>query len=278
MKSAKIVSNLEAFALATVLAGSTLLSAKTPEQKAWDKLQAATSSKSTEKRTQSVRALRLLPGDSRAVALAEKALQDHRAQVRAAAATALGEMNSESSIAKLEHALDDRDATVALAAARSVSDLKGRSTYEVYHAVLTGQRKSGAGMLAGPEKMFNSPSKAAMFGLQAGVHFVPFAGLGFSVVKLMAQDHASPVRAAAAQALANDPDPRCGEALAKAAADEKWVVRAAAVDAIARRGDPALLKSIEPGLSDGKRVVRYTAAAAIIRLSTLAQSGHAAKT
>lgn len=277
MRSAKIVANLEAFALAMVLAESTLLSARTPEQKAWNMLQAATSSKNTDKRTRSVRALRLLPGDSRAVALAEKALQDQKAQVRAAAATALGEMNSESSIPKLQRALNDKNASVALAAARSLADLQGSSAYEVYHAVLSGERKSGAGMLAGPEKMFRDPNKAAIFGLQAGMHFVPYAGIGFSVVKMMAQDHASPVRASAAQALANDPDQRSGQALAKAARDGKWVVRAAAVDAIARRGDPALLKSIEPGLSDGKRVVRYTAAAAVIRLSTLAQSAHAAK-
>ena len=221
MKSAKIVSNLEAFALATVLAGSTLLSAKTPEQKAWDMLQAATSSKNAQKRTQSVRALSLLRDDSRAVALAEKALRDQRAQVRAAAATALGEMNSESSIPKLQHALNDKNTSVALAAARSLADLQGSSAYGVYHAVLTGERKSGQGLLAGPQKMFSDPNKAAMFGLQAGLHFVPYAGIGFGVVKMMAQDHASPVRASAAQALANDPDPRSGQALAKAATDEK---------------------------------------------------------
>ena len=74
-------------------------------------------------------------------------------------------------------------------------------------------------------------------------------------------------RAAAAQRLATDPDPKSGEALAKAASDEKWLVRASAVSAIAQRGDPKLLSALLPLLGDDEATVRFTAAAAVVRLS-----------
>ena len=75
------------------------------------------------------------------------------------------------------------------------------------------------------------------------------------------------MRAAAAQRLATDPDPKSGEALAKAASDEKWLVRASAVSAIAKRGDPKLLSPLLPLLNDDETTVRFTAAAAVVRLS-----------
>jgi HEAT repeat protein len=78
-------------------------------------------------------------------------------------------------------------------------------------------------------------------------------------------------RAAAARALADDPDPRTGRALAKAVSDKNWVVRAAALEAIAKRGDPALLHDIEPAMSDKKDIVRYSAAAAVLHLVRIAQ-------
>jgi HEAT repeat protein len=71
--------------------------------------------------------------------------------------------------------------------------------------------------------------------------------------------------------LAGDPDPRAGQALAKAVSNKDWSVRAAAVEAIAKRGDPALLANIVPVMSDKKDIVRYSAAAAVLRLSRITQ-------
>ena len=76
------------------------------------------------------------------------------------------------------------------------------------------------------------------------------------------------MRSAAAKVLADDPDPRSGQALVKATTDKHWLVRAAALDAYARRGDSTLVNDIEPCLDDENGRVRFTAAAAIIRLST----------
>lgn len=85
----------------------------------------------------------------------------------------------------------------------------------------------------------------------------------------------APTRAAAARELAGDPDPRTGQALAKAVSDKDWSVRAAAVEAIAKRGDPALLANIVPAMSDKKDIVRYSAAAAVLRLSRITQENGA---
>lgn len=76
--------------LLLVMACTGPLLAQTPQQQAWNILRAGVNEKNTGKRTQAVRALRLLPGDPEAVEMAEKALQDQKPAVRAAAATALG--------------------------------------------------------------------------------------------------------------------------------------------------------------------------------------------
>jgi len=81
------------------------------------------------------------------------------------------------------------------------------------------------------------------------------------------KDDTSPVRAAAAQKLIRDPDPKTADALMKAASDPKWLVRASVVDAIAKRGDSALLKAVWPLLDDENETVRFVAAATIVRLT-----------
>jgi HEAT repeat protein len=111
----------------------------------------------------------------------------------------------------------------------------------VYYAVLTGERKTGESLIDEEKKMLNDPKKLATFGFEEGIGFVPFGGLGYGVFKTLTKDDVSPVRAAAAVALAYDPDPKSGEALVKAASDKSWIVRAAALDAIAQRNDPQLI-------------------------------------
>lgn len=188
--------------------------------------------------------------------------------VRVAAMTALGQMGSKKSIAKMkEVAKKDKDSTVILAGAHAVLILGDNSAYEVYYAILTGQRKSGASLMEEQAKMLRDPKKMAQFGFAAGVGFIPYASVGLGVVKAVGKDDVSPVRAAAARNLARDPDPTSGKALAEAASDKSWIVRAAALDAIARRGDASLLSSLGPALSDSKGAVRYTAAAALLRLT-----------
>jgi len=242
-------------------------SAQSSTEKAWKILDDATASSSMDKRVDAVSVLGLISKNRRSEELAIKALSDNKAEVRTVAANALGTMNARSSILALKKALKDSDVGVVLAAAHSLLLLKDKTAYEVYYAVLTGERKSGGGLLADQRKMLDDHQKMATFAFETGVGFIPFGGISLTAVKALTKDDSSPVRAAAAKLLANDPDPRSAEALLAAASDKNWVVRAAALDAIGRRGDPALAPKIESHLDDEKDLVQDTAAAAIIHLT-----------
>jgi HEAT repeat protein len=191
------------------------------------------------------------------VQLAEDALRDKEPTVRAAAAKALGAVESTASIPKLENLLSDKDISVVLAAAHALVQLKEKSGYDTYYSVLEGELKGGHGMFTDQMKQMKSPERAIKFAFDQGIGFVPYAGYGKEVLHAWRQRSTAPTRAAAARALADDPDPRTGRALAKAVSDKNWVVRAAALEAIAKRGDPALLHDIEPAMSD-KRILCAT--------------------
>jgi HEAT repeat protein len=75
------------------------------------------------------------------------------------------------------------------------------------------------------------------------------------------------VRAAAAQKLIEDTDPKTVDALMTAAGDGKWVVRAAVLNAIAKREDPKFLPAVMPRLDDENDIVRFTAAATVLRIT-----------
>ena len=259
------------------------LAAKSSVEDAWDILTAGVDDKDVAKRSDATQALGLLINDKRAPVMAEKALDDDSPDVRVAAANALGEMQSRASIPKLREALSDKDTsvlgfpalpperlrvTVILAAAHALLVLKDDSEYEVYYAVLTGQRKMGKGLLDDERKMLHDPKKLAGFGVETGLGtFVPFGGLGLTAWKRLTKDDSSSARAAAARVLTKDPDPQSGSALLEAISDRSWVVRVAALESLAKRGNPSVLKQIEPAMQDPKEAVQYVAAAAVIRLS-----------
>lgn len=254
----------------------TMSQAQTPSKpvraQAWDLLLDGIKEDSTVKRATAVRVLSLLTGESRAVALASHALSDSKAQVRGAAAIALGELHAKSAIPKLEEALSDKEPLVALAAAHSLLTMKDTLAYEVYYEILTGERKGTKGLVEGQLDTLKDPKKMALLGFQEGIGFVPFAGMGYTAIRTIVKDDSSPVRAAAAKVLVNDPDSATEEALIQAATDDKHeVVRTACLDALARRGNPAVIDRIAPALSDEKDSVRYTAAASIVHLGDVAE-------
>ena len=224
-----------------------------------------------------IRVLGLMPNDTKALGIAEKALADDKPEVRAAAATALGDMKSRSSISKLKEALDDNDPAVALAAAHALDEMHDDSAYEVYYEVLTGQRKADKGLVASQTAILKDPKKMALLGFEQGIGFVPFADIGWVAFRTITKDDTSPVRAAAAKVLAKDPDPAATKALADAAGDKSWLVRAAALEALAKRGDPAVLDTVSSCMSDKKEAVKYTAAAAVLRLTAIKESSATVK-
>jgi HEAT repeat protein len=109
---------------------------------AWAILEKGLTCSRIEKRANAVRALRFLPDNPRAQEMAEKALADPNAKVRAAAARALGTMGAASSVPRLKAVLNDKDPAVVLAAAHSLFLLGRREeAYQIDYEVLTGERK-----------------------------------------------------------------------------------------------------------------------------------------
>ncbi len=243
-----------------------------PKVQAWTILDDGLASSSYEKRAKAAQALGLIKGDPEAERLAVKALSDERPEVRASGAAALGDIGNKSATAELHKMFKDTDITVIMASARSLLDLGDKSGYEVYYAILTGETKTGTSLLDQQKKMLKDPQKLAQFGFEQGIGFIPFAGIGWSTFKMLRKDDTSPILAASAMTLADDPDPKSAAALVNASETQKsWIVRAAALNALATRGDPQYIKAAEESLQDEKEEVQYSAAAAVIRLSDIAE-------
>jgi HEAT repeat protein len=262
---------LLAFALQTsTQAGNTGSDSAEPAESAdsaWTELNKGLADKSSDRRTKATRALGLLLNDTKAQQAAEKELKDDpSADVRAAAAVALGDMNAASSQDKLKAALQDKDLKVVISSANALYTFKNPAAYDIYYTLLTGERK-GPGMVESELHTLRDRKQVEELAFQAGLGFVPFGGMGYQAWKTITKDDASTIRAAAAEKLANDPDPKTTEALGHACRDGKWKIRMAVVEAIAKRGDAKLLPSVGPLLYDGNDDVRFEAAAAIIRLS-----------
>jgi len=238
-----------------------------PIDTAWTVLKGGAESKSADRRAKAVHAVGFLVKNDKAQEIAEKALTDVNPEVRVEGANALGQMGAASSRAKLEAALKDRELKVVIAAATSLYILKDPAAYEVYYALLTGERKSSVGLVQTQLNTLKDRKAMEKLVFETGIGFVPFGGMGYEAWKTITRDDTSAIKVAAAEKLATDPDVKSGEALAKSCSDKKWQVRAAVVNAIAKRGDPALLSSVIPLLMDESDTVRYDAAAAIVALS-----------
>ncbi len=239
---------------------------------AWNLILSAAHSTNSGKRVLGIRVPGLLPGDHKAVELAESALLDSKPEVRAVAATVLEQVHSTASIPKLKRALSDKEITVALRAAHALCAMDDKSGYEVYYAILTGKRKSGESLLAEETAILHEPKKMEALAFEQGIGYVPFASMGWDALRVVLKNDSSPVRAAAASMLANDPDPASAKALVSAMQAKRWVVRVAALEAIAKRGDPALRLKIEPFIYDTKEEVRFAAAGAVLRLVDVAEA------
>ena len=241
------------------------------QKQAWNMLVQGAHGSNMDKRANAIQALGLDSGDPAAVQLAEDALGDKEAYVRAAAAKALGALGSPQSIPKLQSLVTDKDISVALAVGHALVQLKSNSGYDVYYSLLVGVRKGNTSPITEEMNQMKTPSRAVRFAFDQGIGFLPYGGYGMEALHAWKKRSTAPTRAAAARELAGDPDPRSGQALAKAVSDKDWSVRAAAIEAIAKRGDPALLVDIVPAMSDRKDVVRYSAAAGVLRLGRIAQ-------
>jgi HEAT repeat protein len=245
--------------------------AEPPAEKAWRILHEGLQDANSDRRAKAVRALGLLSGSAEAEKAAVEGLKDEKANVRLAAAAALGSMHAEQAAGNLEEALGDSEPSVVLAAANSLLLLHDDVGYDTYYEVLTGEKRANKGLIKEQLDTLKDKKKMAQLGFEEGIGFIPFAGIGYEVFKTVTKNDSSPLRAAAAKKLAHDPEPDAAEALVKAASDKNLTVRAAALEAVALRGDPLLLPKISAALDDDKDLVRFTAAACVAHLSGLSE-------
>jgi HEAT repeat protein len=253
-----------------------LLRAQEPLNQAWSILQDGATNKSSDQRIATMRVLQLIPGNAKAVDMAEQCLQDKDPDVRGAAATALGTMQSKSAIPQLTAtAKSDPEGAVVMAAAKSLIQLGDEKGYEVFYAVVTGTRKSGGSLVADQKKeldhLLRNPKQMEGMAFEQGIGYIPYGGIGLQVYQTIhTSESKEPIlKASSIRTLAKDPDPRSGKVLVAATKDKNLLVRAAAFDALARRGDSALLPDAASGLNDDKEEVKLTAAAAVVHLSTM---------
>src|SRR2546423_1011619 len=241
-----------------------------PINRAWAVLHEGLSDPSADKRAKAVRALALLTRNREAESSAIEALEDSKDNVRLAAASALGSMRAAHATGPLEKALDDDEPAVVLAAANSLLLLKDTdSAYDIYYGVLTGNTRANKGLVKEQLKILHDKKKMAEMGIEQGVGFIPFAGFGYEVVRTVMKSDNSPILAAPAKKLAQDPAPATADALVAASHDKNWLVRAASLEAISERGDKSLIPKITLSLDDEKDDVRFIAAACVAHLSDL---------
>ncbi len=242
-----------------------------PEVRAWKVLDHGLHNESSARRAEAVRVLSLLRGEQRALTLATHGLSDNNASVRGAGAVTLGELHDASSLPVLKATLKDKDASVVIAAANALAKFKDPAAYEIFYAVLTGNMKGGKGLIASQMDQLKDPKQMALLGVEEGVGFIPFGGIGFDTYRAIHKDDGAPVRAAAATSLAFDHDAATEDALVQhAVADKSELVRVAALTALSRRDNPEVIDRISAALSDDHSAVKYTAAATILHLNDVA--------
>jgi HEAT repeat protein len=255
------------FLAVVFVTGNESLRAQAPPGIAWDILEKGHTSRHAKERIIAVRALAHLPGNSRAVELAEELIVDREPDVRAASALTLGQLNAVRSIPLLREALKDKNIHVDFAASNALLSLGDSSGYAIYYEVLIGKRKSGEGPVEEQKRLIKDPKAMTLMMLGTAAGFVPYAGYGWAMFQVISKDYAGPVRVEAVQKLTKDADAQTEAALIEAASNKNWKLRVAALEALAQRGDPRLADTLASHLSDKNQAVRCAAAAGFIRLS-----------
>ena len=173
-------------------------------------------------------------GNQRARQLAEWVLSDEKEGVRAAGAEALGQIGLPAAAVALKKALKDQSAEVVFSAAGALFELKDPAAYEVYFAVLTGERKSGEGLVQSQLDMLKDPQALAKIGFEAGLGFIPFGGIGYKTFKASPATRPRRYARRRRRNWSRDPDPEERTGAGQRVEGRQWLVRAAAVNALAR--------------------------------------------
>ncbi|MGA8307183.1 MAG: HEAT repeat domain-containing protein [Candidatus Acidiferrales bacterium] len=176
------------------------------QKQAWDILKEGAHG-NMDKRANAIQALGLDVGDSAAVKMAEDALEDKEAHVRAAAAKALGALGSTEAVPKLQALVDDKDISVALAVGHALVQLKSEAGYDVYYSLVEGTRKGSTSPITQELDQMKTPGRAILFAFDQGIGFLPYGGYGKEALHAWRKRSTAPTRGAAARELASDPGP-----------------------------------------------------------------------
>jgi len=266
------VSLLAAVTLLLTIMSAAEVTPATPDtrEQAWAVLNEGLKHDHASHRMIAVQALSLMAKNRTAERLAMRALKDHDTKVRASAATTLGQLHARQAIPALRETLQDPQIVVVLSAAQALYLMKDPSAYDIYYAILMGDRKSSNGLLQSQLDRLKDPKQMMQLGIQEGISFVPFGGMGYEAFRELKSHNGDSARASAARFLARDPDQITEDALLQTAvADKNEEVRLAALDALAERGDPKCIERLAMNLNEDKSAVRYRTAAAILHLGDL---------
>ena len=249
------------------------------EASAWKVLTDAATSDKTSTRSDGISALASIGPRREVVQLLEAGLADKDADVRVIAATSLGQIKAHESVPALQKAVSDDSAQVSFAAAKALWEMHDHSGRDLFIAVLEGDRTASKGLVRAQiddaKKRLHDPKGLMMMGVNegAGQFLGPFA-MGLTIAEALAKDSSAPARALSAALLGEDSSAESKQELKDALGDKNWVVRAAAAKALGNFPEPQLIPTLQPLLQDDKDPVRYMAAASIVRLSIQTPRSH----
>lgn len=202
----------------------------------------------------------------RAVAALTRALADEDAEVRAAAASAFGELGNRAAGPLLRRTLKDRSASVRIEAAFALHRLGEGDAVSLIDAVISKLADAGDGGSGADEMRRLARTKARILGVER------LAEIGgervVAVFERLLKDESGAVRDATAIALARLGLEEFAAPFVEAVRSEDEAVRSAAVEALGRIGAPAHLSTIEVAAADASVPVRAAAMRALARFST----------
>jgi HEAT repeat protein len=240
---------------------------------AWKLLFQGATADSVRLRSDALSALTVLDSDRRAITLIENALGDKDENIRALAATSLGDIKARSAIPKLKDALDDKSPAVSFAAAQALWKMGDRSGRGIFYEILDGERKTQPSLIKSKineaKLEMHDPKALALLGINqvSGAFLGPFS-MGVSMLEDFAKDTSAPVQVFCAQLLAADDTHHTVDELTAALDDKHWPVRAAAARSLARLRYHGAMPQLKDMMENDKsQPARLIAAAAIVQLS-----------
>lgn len=215
------------------------------------------------------------PADPRAVAALAAALKDSDAEVRAAAARALGNLGDSSAVPALIEAAKDPNKDVRQAALESLGSLQDTRSLDTFLAAAKDADPEIRQMAVSGLASFEDPRAvpvyvAALADRNTGVRQAAASGLGNLQLKSAPQalidamgDANADVREAAVRSVGSIQDPKAVPGLKARLSDSEPGIREAAVEALGEIRDASAMEAIIAALKDSRPEVRRAAASAL---------------